>query len=143
MRNTSTYRAARKAIAKATGTDLVPFNADRRTRAEQQTASTIPTTPIKRELGPYLVPLHLNGEAIKELEPSERDIAALRYQHYISMMQRNPMGFRMDRGTGSKRKRPHNVRRNGQVVASDLAMILNGLKFVARYGNEAPGSAFQ
>lgn len=101
---------------------------DRRTKAQKQAATTQTTSepPKRQELGPYLVPLFLNGQAIRELEPSERDIAALRYQHWISMMRRNPRGFRQD---SNKRPNP-------------LAMFLNGLKLVARHGNDAPGSAF-
>lgn len=94
-------------------------------------------TSSHKTLGPYLVPLHLTGAEIKSFEPSERDLAALRYSHWISMMQRNPMGFRRDAGISPKRKRARNKR------PSPLAMILNGMKLIARHGNDAPGSAFQ
>jgi hypothetical protein len=77
------------------------------------------------------VPLHLNGEAIKEMEPSASDIASLRYQHWISMMQRNPKGFRCDR-TSKHNKAPN-----------PLAMILNGVRLIARHGDKTPGSAFR
>lgn len=92
---------------------------------------------MSKRLGPYLVPLHLNGTLIQaEFNLSESDLASLRYQHWISMMQRSKgRGFRLDRGTGSKRRRPHNSRRNKQEIAGDVAMILNGFRLIARHGN--------
>lgn len=87
------------------------------------------------------MPLFLNGAEIRSLGPSEKDLAALRYSHWISMMRRNPSGFRRD--NTSKRKSAGNDQfGNRMMLPSPLAMFLNGLKLVARHGNDAPGSAF-
>lgn len=115
----------------------VPKQSDRRTKHAKQVGTIAPaaSTASRKKLGPYLVPLHIYGPEVRAMEPSERDIAALHYSHWISMMQRNPSGFRRDCGS-AKRKRSRNPR------PSPLAMFLNGLKLVARHGNAAPGSAF-
>lgn len=92
---------------------------------------------MSKKLGAYMVPLHLNSNLGMGEDLNEKDAASVRYSHWVNMLHRSRgRGFRLDRGTGSKRKNPRNMRRNGKLVASDLAMHMNGLKFVARYGSE-------
>ena len=85
-----------------------------------------------RKPGAYYVPLFL--DKLSE-EGNEKDIASLQFQHWRSMIARNPRGFRQSPGQSPKRKNPRNPR------SGPLDMKLTGMQFVARHGSQAWASA--
>lgn len=88
---------------------------------------------MAKRLEAYFVPLHIPREGEMRFEDqilSEAEVSSLRLQHWRSMIARNPKGFRQPPGAGSKRKHPRNPR------VGDVAMILNGMVIVARYGKK-------
>lgn len=80
------------------------------------------------------VPLHCaRGYSVYDT-PITAHYKLMLWQYALTVAEKTGKGFRCAPGHGSKRRRPHNVKRNGEKIIWPIGMYIDGLMFIVRHG---------